>query len=503
MFTYLKKRPMLSLAISASVIIALANCFNGITIIAGILIIGACFVMLFKRKLSFILMFLVPLLIITLSLFVFQKRIDKSLKANGKSISGNFLVVNNPEDNERYNLVYIKPLSGEFKSSKISLSFKGDEISMGDIVSATVKLKSLNNKDYKNIFYASNVLFFGSAEDDIAKTGENGFYKFLYKTKTYITDTLFDSTDSESASTLLAIIIGDKSYLTEGFENCIKHAGLSHVMVVSGMHLSIIMSITVLLLERLFYNKYLKAFFTVIVTLFMCAVCGFTPSIIRAGLMYLAVALSFVLKQDNCSSNTLGLTVAVMYMFNPFYLFSLSFELSVLSTFGIITLSPFLLSFVKVKFRFAYDIISIAVCSLSALILTLPVTIYRFGGFSAVSLITNVLVSFAVTLALSITILGLILHLISPLVSMPAFFTANHITRYINSVINYFGGSTFSYIKVNPNSFIIGLAVLFVCFAVFSACNKQKYMIKLKQIRSEIVAKGGGKIKWRYFMKKN
>ena len=63
----------------------------------------------------------------------------------------------------------------------------------------------------------------------------------------------------DEAATVAAITIGDRSYFSDEFYSNIKKAGVSHVMVVSGMHLSVIVGLTAFFIKKHFYNKCLRA----------------------------------------------------------------------------------------------------------------------------------------------------------------------------------------------------------------------------------------------------
>ena len=77
----------------------------------------------------------------------------------------------------------------------------------------------------------------------------------------------------------------------------------------------------------------------VFVTISVMAICGFTMSILRAGITYFLMALALLLNRENTSENTLGFAVCLIYLANPFAVFSLSFQLSVLSTFAILVVA--------------------------------------------------------------------------------------------------------------------------------------------------------------------
>ena len=84
---------------------------------------------------------------------------------------------------------------------------------------------------------------------------------------------------------LSALTIGDKSLISDDFSHNVKTTGISHVVVVSGMHLSIIMSAIFFIVDKLFYNKYLKCglsilfiILIVIISVLLTVFAGLVPS---------------------------------------------------------------------------------------------------------------------------------------------------------------------------------------------------------------------------------
>ena len=210
--------------------------------------------------------------------------------------------------------------------------------------------------------------------------------------RSYIKNTLFSAMSRDEAATLTAVTIGDRSYFTDEFYANVKKAGVSHVMVVSGMHLSVIVGLTAVAVKKYFYNKYLRALTMLATVLFMAAVCGFTKSILRAGFCSLFLAVSILSERDNTTENSLGGAAALLFMISPFTVFSVSFQLSFLSTLGIVSVAMPCLKFIKdnrlLKTDIAFTLFSAVLVTLAATLFTLPISIYTFGYVSNVSVFT-------------------------------------------------------------------------------------------------------------------
>ena len=105
-----------------------------------------------------------------------------------------------------------------------------------------------------------------------------------------------------------------------------------------------------------------------IAVIIVSAVCGFTMSIIRAGVTYILIALSLVLGRSNTPANTLGAAVSLVLLNNPYAIFNVAFQLSVLSTFGILVVAVPCIDFIKeneyVKNKVLFYLISSSLISI-------------------------------------------------------------------------------------------------------------------------------------------
>ena len=142
-------------------------------------------------------------------------------------------------------------------------------------------------------------------------------------------------------------------------------------------------------------------------------------------------------------------------------------------------------------------VISSAAATLSALLLTLPVTVYIFGYISTVAVASNILISFAVTLSLYFAAAGLVLYPAIPLAGHILLLASSLAVKYVNFVINKLGSLPFSVAVLGRYSFIFALLLLFsVIFGLF-ACKHRQDMLKLKIMREKIISEGGEKLIWR------
>lgn len=503
MLKYLKKRPMLLCGILGSFLCVIGY-YSQIT--EFFIALGFIFLFFFLkiRRVKTVFLFVVAVLFtISVSVIVKDSSAQKISSLSGNTVSGSFTVESEPEGHGSYYYTELKAkkCEGLKKGTKIAVFTDKAGFECGDIVASELKLKAVKDK-YLKSDYADKIYITGSADKiAVIKKQGDGALAAVHKLRLYISKTLFANVGYREAATLTAVAYGDKSYISDDFYGCIRSAGVSHVMVVSGMHLAIIVSLTAGLCEKLFYNAYIKCFAVILTVLGMSALCGFTKSIIRAGFCYVIYAVGLALKRDNTPENTLGGAVSLIYIFSPFTVFSISFQLSALSTLGIVAAAaPVNDAVIKhnlIKNGLVRGLFSSCTVTLSALLFTLPVTVYCFGYISTVSVITNLLISEAVTAALVLTAAGLVIYAVFPLAGRGVMFFAGEAAHYINAVIEYFGSLKYSVLELGNGALPMSVALLLSVTAILFACKKHSDNVRLKKINNKIIREGGGRLIWR------
>lgn len=200
----------------------------------------------------------------------------------------------------------------------------------------------------------------------------------------------------ESESLLSALTVGEKRDLSKGVRNLYAAVGASHVLALSGLHLGILYMIITFLLpvgsNRL--PKVLREGVLLLLLWGFAAVAGFTPSVVRAALLFTLMSLARCLHRDGSSLNSLAFAALVMLLVNPRWLMDIGFQLSFLAVFSILLLVPMLDKLFGtyergVLYRYLAGVVSVSV---AAQIGTLPFVWYYFGTFPLYFLLTNFVV---------------------------------------------------------------------------------------------------------------
>ena len=499
---YLKKRPLLLCSLIGACICVIGYYSKTAVFFAGICLIIICFILIYNTVQAPYVFVMILLVLLSVRLLQTYEKTETAQKACGTELKGRFIVVESPEEKSGYYTSVLESAgcAGIDDGMRIFVFSRESGFECGDAIYAVINTYSTDER-YKLSNYSEKIYLSGNIQQisDVEKDADPVLSVFE-DIRGYITETLFSCMKYDEAATLSAVVFGDRSYISDEFYELIKRAGVSHVMVVSGMHLAIIVSLVTKISEKLFYSSGVKATLIFITVLFMTALCGFTKSIIRAGVCYIIYAVSILTRRDNDSVNTLGGAVTVILIAEPMTVFSISFQLSVLSTLGIVAAALPTVKFITdrriLKGRTA-GLFGAVLVTAFALLFTLPVTSYVFGYVSSVSVVTNILISFAVTLALGLAAAGLVIYPFVPIAGECLLNAAGVAAAYINMVISEFGSLPFAVIKLGKFAFVGSLLLLFSVIAALFACKKRNDMLKLNAVDRKIVKEGGGKLKWR------
>ena len=211
------------------------------------------------------------------------------------------------------------------------------------------------------------------------------------------------SSDDEQYAVLAAMTLGDKSALTKELRETYSVTGASHVLALSGLHLSIIY----LLLFRLTFGRrrFLFSQIAIILSIWAFAfLTGLSTSVVRSATMISVYALFSVAGRHRSPVNLLCFTAIVMLLVSPSSLYDIGFQLSFSAVLAILLLMPLFESFFPENYlvkhpvvRYIYNMVGVSV---AAQIGVAPLIAYHFGRFSTYFLLTNFLVIPAATIIL-------------------------------------------------------------------------------------------------------
>ena len=298
----------------------------------------------------------------------------------------------------------------------------------------------------------------------ISKNNGSSFYTFLYTVKSKLQKTINSKINEPYAGLARAIILGDKSGITSNMRDSFSKSGISHVVAISGMHISIISTLLMSILIYIGLKRKVAFIFASIFLVFYILLIGAPPSAVRAGFMGIIVLIALYIGRLNKISNALALAAAMLLIINPLLLRDdIGFQLSFLAVIGIVIFYPIFnnLFLEKIKKssvvnrlpfilnRLMIISMQIVFVTLAAQSLVLPIIINNFKVFSLISPLTNLLVLWLLPFLMVLIIFALIISFFIPIVSTLIFTVVELMLKYIVWVSNSLTKFSFSFLEVN------------------------------------------------------
>ena len=463
-------------------------------------------------------LFLIILISIISNLIViYQNNKYNSLYKNINEIEGEAVVISSKKEKEYTN------------SYKIRINFLNKNKKYKD----TCLYLNVNKKNSIDLQYGNKIKFVGEfVEPEVARNyGGFNYKEYLKSIKIYgtikansvnvigkdkvnviskianynylIIEKKLDNLFKKDISGLIkGIVLGDKSNIDEDIEENFRISGISHILAVSGLHVSYIIFAFNLLFKKSFGKRNVK-FIIILFLIFYMFLTGFSPSIVRASIMNIIILGAGIFHRKNDLATSVSLSLLIILIYNPFLIENIGLQFSYMATIGIVLLQKNikkLLKSIKIKnkkwkYKLSTKILKIiskvqeiASVTISAQISILPIMIYHFNIFGTYFLLSNLLISVLIGPVLILSLITIILSFIfKPIAIFISYFLSIliHIFIYISNISNI----PFSkFYLPTPNVWIIILyyIMVFLFNIIYSLYNSKKLNATIVRFRNLI-----------------
>jgi len=191
--------------------------------------------------------------------------------------------------------------------------------------------------DYEGYLRDNGISVLGSAEAaEIERLpGFSGSRKELWRTRVHasIIAKIHELWPAEQASLMDAMVLGEESFLRNATRTEYQRSGTYHVLVVSGMNLSILAVAIFWALRQVRVDPAVAAVVTVVVSFAYAFVVGVGPPVWRAALMLATYLGARLLYRERNMMNAIGAAALGVLIVDPRALFGASFQLTFLAVF--------------------------------------------------------------------------------------------------------------------------------------------------------------------------
>ena len=233
--------------------------------------------------------------------------------------------------------------------------------------------------DYKE--YLKTLKIYGTvvlSNLESAEASSNSIFKVSNNIFLKIKEIIYNNFNEQNANILLGITLGYTDGIDEEIKQDFSDSNISHILAISGMHVAYITICTQYILDKLIGKRKGKIGTAIVLVGYMF-ITGFSPSVVRAGIMGIISVMSGVFYRKNDTWNNICLSLLLLLIYNPFLIKSISILLSFAGTIGILVLKE-----------------NVKSITLAATLFIIPIMVVSFNTISLTALIISFVVGWII-----------------------------------------------------------------------------------------------------------
>lgn len=257
---------------------------------------------------------------------------------------------------------------------------------------------------------------------------KEGFWQFRQKGIEMLKSCLGE----EDGAIIGAMVLGEKSNLSQDIKGLYQRNGISHILSISGLHLMLLGMGVYNGLKRLSVRHFVAIPLSIFFMAGYCLFTGNSVSTVRATLMFSVMLMAKLLGRSYDSLSALGLAAILQLFFHPWSIMDSGFQLSYLAVLGVSAVVPRLNQIFSLKHKLAKSIM----VSIGVSLTTLPILLDQFGTYPWHSIVLNLLIVPPMAFLLWLSIFLLVLGNVFSLTAFPCLV----VSGMIKAVLWYYEG---------------------------------------------------------------
>ena len=198
--------------------------------------------------------------------------------------------------------------------------------------------------------------------------------------------------DEDDSAVMKAMVLGDKGDLSTELKDLYRANGISHILAISGLHISILGMGLYKLLRKSGVHVLPSAAAAVFIMVNYAVLTGAGTSTVRAVTMFALMAVADVERRSYDLPTALGLSAATAVMSNPYILLTSSFWMSYAAVAGVAVFGPALWGELRADDKRIRKILQAVGASVSVSIFTLPLILSFYYEIPVYSVLLNLVV---------------------------------------------------------------------------------------------------------------
>ncbi|MEO0131570.1 MAG: ComEC/Rec2 family competence protein [candidate division WOR-3 bacterium] len=276
----------------------------------------------------------------------------------------------------------------------------GDFIELEGKITKFRAVKNPNLFDYAEFYHRQGfwgIIYdqHGRIEKFPSRSISDYWSKILFSVREYLQHTVNQYLKDETAGLLLRVLLGDRHELPSKLKAVFSDLGISHIFAVSGLHIAMLVGLLLVTCMTLGIRKRARLMVVGILIVFYLAIINFRTPAARAALMSILGLLGYLLERDYEPSHGLLLAALIILVISPQALFEVSFQLSFVTTLGIILITPkiyYQRELQNLPQALKQYLVLPALVSFSATVANLPLVGYYFYKITPYGIVANLLI---------------------------------------------------------------------------------------------------------------
>ncbi len=218
--------------------------------------------------------------------------------------------------------------------------YSPDELRRGDIICGICSFMPIEKSeefDYVRYYRSKGIGAEGEMTSPVKIGHKNNILRdTVDNARSYCINAFKKYTDDDTAALLSALSVGDKGSLDDSLRRDFARSGVSHMLAISGMHLSVIMGCITMFSDIFDLGRRFSGFLVCLLCFCFMLIAGMSSSVLRAGLMFIIMSIGDMFRRCSDSLTNLFLAVALILIFSASSVYDTGLILSFTATAGII-----------------------------------------------------------------------------------------------------------------------------------------------------------------------
>lgn len=371
-------------------------------------------------------------------------------------------------------------LESNTENGKVGILLYSDDIhaEKGDTLRFSAEFSKLFNTAAYNTadrYRSDGITLSATLKSDIAVTKGDYPLSFIDDYRNYLTDRIKTEFSDDSGALMLGIFAGDKSSLSDELYYDIKAAGVAHLTAVSGMHLTLIITILMALLSvtGIAGTYRIRFILTVVLTLCFTAFFGFTASVVRSGIMIITANIGAVFYRKSDCVTSVGLAVLLITLFDPLSCTDAGLILSAVTTLGAGAAAPAISGKLTAAFpRLNKKLCDTLCVSFCAALAGIPLSAIYFGTFSVAGILVSVIVLPLFTVCLT----AMLIYALTGGIITPIAVIAHFCCDIMQAVFSFFAAIPFLHFSCDALTVTITLIIALTAAVTAVILTRKKHI---------------------------